>query len=90
MSAIKYAFVALALKSFFADALESGLKVTRKLEEELGWSYSGENGPAFWAELYPDCAGKSQSPIDFSPKVMIAALARVKKNSPNFSNLPPG
>ena len=48
MSAIKYAFVALALKSFFADALESGLKVTRKLEEELGWSYSGVNGPAFF------------------------------------------
>ena len=53
MSAIKYAFVALALKSFFADAVESGLKVTRKLEEELGWSYSGVNGPAFLATWTP-------------------------------------
>jgi len=29
-----------------------------------GWSYEGYSGPSHWAEEYPDCGGKAQSPID--------------------------
>lgn len=48
------------------------------------WDYSdGHHGPAHWAELdCPDCAGKSQSPID------IPASATVKAADITFMYLP--
>lgn len=33
-------------------------------EPAIPWSYEGESGPAHWADEYPVCAGKAQSPID--------------------------
>ncbi|KAM9859307.1 receptor-type tyrosine-protein phosphatase gamma [Aulostomus maculatus] len=30
------------------------------------WSYSGSHGPHGWATLYPECAVKSQSPVDIT------------------------
>lgn len=39
-------------------------------ETQAGWSYEGDTGPAYWAELNADYAlaaeGKSQSPIDIT------------------------
>ncbi|XP_077995923.1 carbonic anhydrase 7-like [Glandiceps talaboti] len=32
------------------------------------WEYSGETGPEHWAEMYEDCGGESQSPIDIKKK----------------------
>ncbi|XP_071959579.1 carbonic anhydrase 2-like [Antedon mediterranea] len=34
------------------------------LGSNSGWSYSGNDGPAYWAESYPPCGGENQSPIN--------------------------
>lgn len=31
------------------------------------WSYTGNNGPSRWPELFPLCGGQGQSPIDLDP-----------------------
>jgi carbonic anhydrase len=43
--------------------------------EHPEWSYSGPNGPDHWADNYPDCGGKHQSPINITG----AAAAQLPK-----------
>jgi len=38
----------------------------REKEGEPHWSYEGNSGPAYWGDLFPECNGLSQSPIDIS------------------------
>jgi len=35
--------------------------------ESPKWSYSGPTGPNYWPKVYPECGGKSQSPINIQP-----------------------
>lgn len=52
------------------------LPVTCHDEKKFYWSYADidKTGPAFWAEAYEGCNGKSQSPIDIpSPPASTAA-----------------
>merc|ERR1719244_1214539 len=41
-------------------------KREREKEGESHWSYDGNSGPAYWGDLFPQCNGLSQSPIDIS------------------------
>lgn len=43
------------------------------------WGYTGETGPEHWGKTFPDCNGKSQSPID----IVVADAA--EKNLPAIS-----
>jgi len=42
------------------------LLLSVNVAQSSDWSYHGEHGPTSWHELYEDCGGKRQSPIDLS------------------------
>jgi carbonic anhydrase len=55
------------------ETVSSGITTPEKVSEPH-WSYEGEEGPDYWAELgYRDCAGKEQSPIDIPDKTQLHA-----------------
>lgn len=42
------------------------LKPSVESDKPATWSYSGSTGPEYWSRVYPECGGKSQSPIDIN------------------------
>jgi carbonic anhydrase len=54
--------------------------------EHPEWSYSGPDGPQYWAKNYPDCGRKDQSPIDIkSPQRAVLPEVRFHyQSSPLF------
>jgi carbonic anhydrase len=74
---LAYSAILLFLLFVAAPIKNSGLQSTQTAEasststpegqdkpEHPEWSYSGALGPQHWAENYPDCGRKDQSPID--------------------------
>ena len=49
-----------------ADASSTPATQDHDKAEHPKWSYSGALGPQHWAEDYPDCGRKDQSPVDIT------------------------
>ncbi|XP_042864347.1 carbonic anhydrase 3-like isoform X2 [Penaeus japonicus] len=53
------------------------------------WSYEGNNGPAFWREVFPTCGGKNQSPVDLSKVNATYQLSRQPIVFKRYDTSPP-
>lgn len=55
-----------------------------EVDDNEPWSYHGDNGPKEWGKIYPDCNGRSQSPVEIYTGEVVPARSLQKLELNNY------